>query len=70
MKYALFEFVEENSLCVGESAWICDLDEQWRNNEMYDFDAGEVEVMWPRTGGKGKTKLYSALVLQFSGKFY
>jgi hypothetical protein len=71
MKYALFEFVDEDaedsgsSIEIGESSWIADLDEEYRCNEKFDFEASDVEVMW-RSRGK-KPQLYTAKVLKFSG---
>ncbi len=63
MKYALFEFKDEDgALYIGETSLIVDLDDDMKNNESYDFDAGEVEVLW-----KGGKKICNANVVHFSG---
>ena len=67
MKYALYHFEIDNSLYVGESSWILDLDEVDRNNDKFDFESGPVEVSWPY--GREKNSVYSAAVLKFSGTF-
>lgn len=65
MKFALYEFLEEHSFYVGDSAWIPDLAEERRNNEDFDFGS-EVLVSWPI--GKNKNKFYAALIHRFSGE--
>ena len=65
MKYALYHFEVDNSLYVGESSWINDLDEVDRDNDKFDFESGPVEVTWPY--GREKNTIFSADVLKFSG---
>jgi hypothetical protein len=70
MKYALFEFVEDNSMYVGECACIVEpeLNIDEFNNDGWDFDAtgnNEVQVQW-----KGRQKkLFWAKIHRFSGTY-
>lgn len=47
MKFALFEFCEDNSSAVGESKWMKGQDESSFNDEDWDKNQ-EVLVRWPR----------------------
>ncbi|XP_070573515.1 uncharacterized protein [Ptychodera flava] len=60
MKYALFDFVEDCSVEVGESAWIEDLEDC----DDFDFDE-ECIVAWPTKKG-GRSTRYGAKVIKFS----
>jgi hypothetical protein len=73
MKFVLLEFpAEDGALAIAESSIICDLDEINCTNDMYDWEANEVEVNWvSQASGKGKkkkTEVVSARVIRFSGK--
>ena len=69
MKYALFEFEEENNeagLAVGESLWIIDVDLDFCDNHNFDFDAS---IEWPGFGTKSQSaSVYTAKIHRFSGE--
>lgn len=83
MKFALFEFCEDNCSGVGESMWMVDQDESSFNNKDW-VQNKEVLVRWPKAAtdyskwsnknGKSpietgcETKTYAARVLKFNGK--
>ena len=85
MKFALFEFCQDNSCEVGSSKWILNEDETDFNNEVW-LSNKQVLVDWPlltkdyskwaKKSGKFaldstcETKTYAARVLKFNGKFY
>ena len=82
MKFALFEFCEDNSCAIGESEWIAGEDASILGNEDWEDDK-EILVKWPlereylkwsNTNGKfevdqTKARTYAARVLKFNGKF-
>lgn len=83
MKFALYEFCEDNSCDVGESKWMIDEDDSSFNNNDWVVRK-EVLVRWPVqpkdyskwANKQGKvsldiscsTKPYAAKVLKFHGK--
>ena len=83
MKFALYEFCEDNSCAVGESGWIIGHDESAFNNNDW-IQNKEVLVRWPKfqkeyTKWSSKnakfsidpeceTKTYAARVLKFNGE--
>jgi hypothetical protein len=72
MRFALFEFIASddtgNSLSIGDSSWIVDLDEEWANNDSFDFNE-DIQVEWP--GDKHKrAEIFTARVHRFSGKLF
>jgi hypothetical protein len=83
MKFALYEFCEDNSCAVGESNWMISENESSFNNNDW-VTKKEVLVRWPKApkdyskwsnkNGKSpldpecNTKTYTARVLKFHGK--
>ena len=70
MKFALFDFFEENCVEIGESSWICDEredlppfdEETWPHSMM-------VMVEWRTSGNKRhRGKKFPAKVISFSGE--
>ena len=77
MQYAVFEFVEDKSCAVRETRWISGEDNDTLTNEKWFFNK-EILLRWPCDSTCGKTpidlevetKMYSAKIVKFSGKFY
>ena len=83
MKYALFEFVSETLVEIGETRWIIREDPKKFENDCWDWEK-EVMVAWPKEFTKIHKRIVKssidpkslstttcvAKVIQFSGKYF
>ena len=83
MKFALYEFCEDQSSAIGESSWMVDEDDSSFNNNVWMTNK-EVLVRWPKTSKdylkwsnkNGKCQLdtewktYTARGLKFHSRLY
>ena len=81
MKWAIYSFIEDNSIEIGESSWIVGEDKETFTNDEWLF-AKQVIVRWPKDAkyvrklpkstvdiSEIETQVYGAYVVKFSGMY-